>query len=87
MDTKNTTHTQGDLHEFVHVVFASLIRKDQRATSSFYLQGLMLEGRRKSMQPMAERLGIDHQRLQQFISFSPWPVEPVRKPWPPGPPP
>lgn len=79
MGTKNTTHTQGDLHEFVHAVFASLIRKDQRATSSFYLQGLMLEGRRKSMQPMAERLGIDHQRLQQFVSSSPWPVEPVRK--------
>ncbi|SJM44956.1 Mobile element protein [Corynebacterium glutamicum] len=39
----------------------------------------MLEGRRKSMQPMAQRLGIDHQRLQQFVSTSPWPVEPVRQ--------
>ena len=79
MNTKTTTHTPGDLADFVTEVFASLIRKDQRATSSYYLQGLMLEGRRKSMQPMAERLGIDHQRLQQFVSTSPWPVEPVRK--------
>ena len=31
------------------------------------------------MQPMAERLGIDHQRLQQFVSTSPWKVEPVRQ--------
>lgn len=31
------------------------------------------------MQPMAMRLGIDHQRLQQFVSTSPWSVEPVRK--------
>ncbi|WP_087061870.1 IS701 family transposase [Corynebacterium glutamicum] len=74
-----TTHTPGDLADFVAEVFASLIRKDQRATSSYDLQGLMLEGRRKSMQPMAQRLGIDHQRLQQFVSTSPWPVEPVRQ--------
>ncbi len=79
MKLKNSTHTPGDLQDFVSEVFASLVRKDQRATSSYYLQGLMLEGRRKSMQPMAERLGIDHQRIQQFVSTSPWPVEPVRK--------
>lgn len=78
MDTKTTLHTPDDLRDFVAEVFASLVRKDQRATSSFYLQGLMLEGRRKSMQPMAQRLGIDHQRLQQFVSSSPWTVEPVR---------
>lgn len=79
MKLTNSTHTPGDLQDFVSEVFASLVRKDQRATSSYYLQGLMLEGRRKSMQPMAMRLGIDHQRLQQFVSTSPWPIEPVRK--------
>src|SRR3954449_5066796 len=30
------------------------------------------------MQPMAERLGVDHQGLQQFVSSSTWAVEPVR---------
>lgn len=79
MDTKTPTHTPGDLADFVAEVFASLPRTDQRHTSSYYLKGLMLEGRRKSMQPMAERLGIDHQRLQQFVSTSPWKVEPVRQ--------
>jgi SRSO17 transposase len=37
-----------------------------------YVRGLLTDGQRKSMQPMAERLGIDHQRLQQFITSSTW---------------
>lgn len=73
------TRFRGELEDYVAEVFAPLVRKDQRATAGLYLQGLMLEGRRKSMQPMATRLGIDHQRLQQFVSSSSWPVEPVRK--------
>ena len=70
---------RGELDDFVGEVFASLARKDQRAKGGLYLQGLMLEGRRKSMQPMGDRLGIDYQQLQQFVSSSPWPVEPVRR--------
>lgn len=70
---------RAELDEFVGEVFASLVRKDQRAKGGLYLQGLMLEGRRKSMQPMGDRLGIDYQQLQQFVSSSPWPVEPVRR--------
>ena len=31
------------------------------------------------MQPMAERLQVDHQQLQQFVTSSPWDVAPVRK--------
>lgn len=70
---------RGELESFVAEVFASLSRKDQRAKGGLYLRGLMLEGRRKSMQPMGERLGIDYQQLQQFVSSSPWAVEPVRR--------
>jgi SRSO17 transposase len=40
---------------------------------------LLLDGRRKSMQPMAQRLGVDEQVLQQFVSSSTWAVEPVRQ--------
>ena len=43
------------------------------------MRGLMLDGRRKSMQPMGTRLGVDYQQLQQFVSSSPWKVEPVRQ--------
>jgi SRSO17 transposase len=67
------------LEDFVAQVFASLPRSDQRAKGGLYLQGLMLDGRRKSMQPMGERLGVDYQQLQQFVSSSPWTVEPVRR--------
>src|ERR671911_2681145 len=67
------------LEEFVAEMFAPLSRSDQRVKGQTYLRGLLLDGRRKSMQPMAERLGVDHQGLQQFVSSSTWAVEPVRQ--------
>ena len=33
---------------------------------------------RKSMRPMAERLGVDHQQLQQFVTSSTWDYTAVR---------
>jgi SRSO17 transposase len=44
-----------------------------------YVRGLLTDGRRKSMQPMAARLGTDHQRLQQFITSSTWDYVAVRR--------
>jgi len=73
------TETKAELEAFVDDVFASLPRADQRGKGNLYLRGLMLDGRRKSMQPMGERLGVDYQQLQQFVSSSPWKVEPVRR--------
>src|SRR3954449_10676290 len=70
---------RGRLEEFAAEMFAPLARADQRDKGATYLRGLLLDGRRKSMQPMAERLGVDHQRLQQFVSSSTWAVEPVRE--------
>ncbi|MFE7629737.1 transposase [Kocuria sp. NPDC057446] len=60
-------------------MFGSLARKDQWAKGGLYEQGSMLEGRRKSMQPLGARLGMNQQQLQQFVSSSPWPVGPVRR--------
>src|SRR3712207_9287047 len=68
---------RGRLEEFAAEVFAPLARRDQRDKGAMYVRGLLLDGRRKSMQPMAERLGVDEQGLQQFVS-STWAVEPVR---------
>lgn len=79
MEADELTAVRAELEVFVERVFASLPRADQRAKGGLYLQGLMLDGRRKSMQPMGERLGVDYQQLQQFISSSPWAVEPVRR--------
>jgi SRSO17 transposase len=67
------------LEEFAAEVFEPLPRSDQRAAGALYVRGLLLDGQRKSMQPMAERLGIDHQRLQQFMSSSTWDFTMVRR--------
>ena len=56
-----------------------LPRKDQRAAGELYVRGLLTDGQRKSMQPMAARLGVDHQRLQQFITSSTWDYVAVRR--------
>lgn len=56
---------------FVADVFASVPRKDQRAKGDCYLRGLMLDGRRKSIQAMAARLPDgNEQNLQQFVNQS-----------------
>ncbi|MBC7762350.1 MAG: transposase, partial [Candidatus Saccharibacteria bacterium] len=56
---------RADLEGFVEDVFKSLPRAEQRAKGSLYLLGLMLDGKRKSMHPMADRLGVDFLHLQK----------------------
>ena len=79
VDAAGLLRVDEKLDSFVGEVFSSLEGKDRRVTAGLYVRGLMLDGRRKSMQPMAARLRVDHQRLQQFVTSSPWDVEPVRK--------
>src|SRR6059058_4310741 len=64
---------------FAAEMLGGLPRSDQRAKGQLYLRGLMLDGKRKSMQPMAERLGVDHQQLQQFVTTSTWDHVEVRR--------
>ncbi len=66
------------LVEFAEQMLCELPRSDQRAKGELYVRGLLTDGARKSMQPMAERLGVDHQGLQQFITSSTWDYERVR---------
>jgi SRSO17 transposase len=73
---------------FAQDVFASIPRKDQRRWGQTYLRGLLLDGKRKSIEPMAKRLargdpaadayGLE-QALQQFVNQSPWDPVPVRR--------
>src|SRR6266699_5261817 len=67
------------LLDFTAEMLGGLPRKDQRAAGELYVRGLLTDGQRKSMVPMAERLGIDHQRLQQFITSSTWDYAAVRR--------
>ncbi len=66
------------LVEFAGQMLGGPARSDQRAKSELYMRGLLTDGARKSMQPMAERLGVDHQGLQQFITSSTWDYRVVR---------
>jgi SRSO17 transposase len=67
------------LVEFTGGMLGGLARSDQRVAGELYVRGLLTGGRRKSMQPMAARLGVDHQRLQQFITSSTWDYAAVRR--------
>lgn len=58
--------------EFFSPIGAALGRAERRRNAAYYIQGLLLPGERKSVEPLAERLRVDSQRLQQFIADSPW---------------
>ena len=57
---------------FMAPVVASLGRSERRRAAMPYVEGLLMPGQRKSIEPMAARLGIDAQSLQQLVSSSPW---------------
>src|SRR3954447_1644923 len=80
LSVKQLDRVRGRLVEFAEEMFAALARKDQRRWGEVYLRGLMLDGKRKSIQPMAARLQDgDEQCLQQFVNQSPWDWRPVRR--------
>jgi len=74
------TRLRPQLVEFTEQMLQGAVRRsDQRTKGQLYVRGLLTDGARKSMQPMAARLGVDHQGLQQFISSSTWDYEAVRR--------
>ncbi|WP_406729953.1 transposase [Streptomyces sp. GD-15H] len=61
-------------------MLALIPREDQRAMGDCYLRGLMMDGRRKSIQAMVSRLPDgNEQNLQQFVNQSIWDPVPVRR--------
>lgn len=79
LEARELAQVRGRLVEFAEDVLAPIARRDSRGWGECYLRGLMLDGRRKSIQPMAERLEDgDEQCLQQFVNQSPWDWTPVR---------
>jgi SRSO17 transposase len=80
MTPAELTRVRSRLVAFAAEVFQPLARADQRRWGECYLRGLMLDGKRKSIQPMAARLPDgNEQALQQFVSQSPWDWRPVRQ--------
>jgi SRSO17 transposase len=60
------------LPKFLSPLVQALGRSERRVGATLYVEGLLMPGQRKSIGPMAERLGVDSQKLQQFITDSPW---------------
>jgi hypothetical protein len=59
------------LLDFTAEMLGGLARKDQRAAGELYVRGLLTDGRRKSMVPMAERIRQDRAeaaRYEQLVS-------------------
>jgi SRSO17 transposase len=80
LTAKQLAGVRGRLEEFAEEIFEPMARKDQRRWGCVYVRGLMLDGRRKSIEPMAARLKDgDEQCLQQFVNQSPWEWVPVRR--------
>ena len=79
MTPQEIAEVRPELVAFAGEMLGGLPRKDQRAAGELYVRGLLTDGQRKSMQPMAARLGTDHQRLQQFITSSTWDYVAVRR--------
>ncbi|MGW7074677.1 IS701 family transposase [Streptomyces sp. NPDC054866] len=80
MDAHEVNRVRAMLALFVADAFATVPRKDQRAKGDCYLRGLMLDGRRKSVQAMASRLPDgNEQNLQQFVNQSTWDPVPVQR--------
>ena len=62
-----------DLEAWLTPFLAAMGRKTRRHWAPFYLRGLLGPGDRKSLQPMAERLGLPgHDQLQHFIASPAW---------------
>ena len=68
------------LDRFLADLTGSLGRSERHHWAKVYLQGLLMDGGRKSIEPLAERIaGADVQSLRQFVGQSPWAVEQIQQ--------
>jgi SRSO17 transposase len=58
--------------QFMAPLVSVLGRSERRVSATRYVEGLLTPGERKSIEPLAARLGVDKQSLQQFVTDSPW---------------
>ena len=68
------------LTRFLEELTEPMGRSERRHWAQVYVQGLLLDGDRKSIEPMANRIAeADVQALRQFVGQSPWAVEEVQR--------
>jgi SRSO17 transposase len=69
---KQWQRSVAEFPDFIEPLVAAMGRSERRTGAALYVQGLLLPGERKSVEPMAACLGVDSQQLQQFMTDSPW---------------
>jgi len=80
MDSKELQSCRSRLEAFLVELLEPLGRLERRRWGNAYVRGLLLDGERKSIEPMAARLPDGNvQAMQQFIGQSPWDHNSVRK--------
>jgi len=68
------------LSDFLAELIAPMGRAERRHWARVYVSGLLLDGERKSIEPIAARIeGAEVQALRQFVGQSPWEVEAVQR--------
>jgi SRSO17 transposase len=79
MTPKQMAKLDRELREYIESMTEDMGRPERRQAMSLYMTGLLLDGDRKSIEPMAARLVEDErqipamrQRLQQCVVTSPW---------------
>src|ERR687893_2861065 len=69
-----------ELDGWLGPVLAVLGHEKRRRWAPVYLRGLLGPGERKSLQPMAARLGLrGHDQLQHFVASPAWSDAPLRR--------
>ncbi|MEU9342669.1 transposase [Streptomyces sp. NPDC048278] len=72
MDRDEVEELNTDLAKFTSDVFAYLPHRGQRTHGVQYLRRRLLDGKRNSVEPLAERSGVPWQNLGHFVAQSPW---------------
>ena len=68
------------LQRFLEDLTEPMGGSERRRWARVYLEGLLLDGERQSIEPMAARVaGADVQALRQFVGQSPWEVEEIER--------
>jgi SRSO17 transposase len=79
MKIREIERFRSKLEAFLADVVVPMGRKERGRHAEEYIRGLLMDGERKSIEPMASRLPDgDVQALQQFVNQSPWPCGEVR---------
>lgn len=69
---------RAELERWLTPFLARLSHRGRHAMCPLYVAGLIGPGERKSVQPMAERLGLsNHDRLHHFVSAGRWDAAPL----------